>query len=177
MVVIHNITQGTPEWHKLRDGLYTGSNADKLLRFGKIPYSQSSDTGFKGNYYTKRGHLLEDEAIKLYNEIRNVQGLRPGFVTNTRYRGCGYSPDDLLPDRTVEVKAFDKEMHLKMAKKPSFKILAQCHFGKVICGVKLTDLLFYNPDMEQVKDRLIIVSVKYNQAIMSNIRRIIKEQL
>lgn len=174
MVKIHNITQGSQEWLELREGLYTGSNADKLLRFGKIPYSTSATSGFVGNFYTKRGHLLEDEAIELYEQIKGVKVNRAGFVTNTLYPNCGYSPDGLLPDRTIECKAFKKDLHLATAKEPDFKVLAQCHFGKVITGLKLTDLLLYNPDIEEPADRLIIVTIPYKPAIMANIKRIIK---
>jgi len=176
MLILHNVKQGTEEWLKIREPLYTGSNADKLLRFGKIPYSKSTDTGFKGNFYTRRGHLLEDEAIELYELIREVKVDRPGFVTNTLYPGCGYSPDGMITDRTIEVKSFGETTHIKMAKNPSFKILAQCHYGQVICEKRLTDLIFYNPKMKDPKDRLIIVEIKYKQAIASNIKRIIKEK-
>lgn len=173
MVITHEIEQGSVEWHKLRDGLYTGSNADKLLRFGKIPYSQSTNQAWSGNFYTRRGHTLEEEAIELYEIIKKVKVDRPGFVTNTRYKDCGYSPDGLLPDRTIEVKAFNPVKHFNMRDDLSFEILAQSYFGQVLCERTMTDVLLYNPDVD-AKDSLFIITVKAKRAIHSNIKRIIQ---
>lgn len=161
MIELHDIEQGTEEWLELRKDLYTGSGADKLLRHSsKIKivdgvvsaYALSEITGFSGNFHTKRGHVLEDEAIEIYQHIRGSVGIRMpsgrkvGFVTNSKFPNCGYSPDDLYPDRTVEVKAFSKEKHLQLIGGDiPLKVLAQCYFGQLICGKKLTDLVPYNP--------------------------------
>ena len=100
---------------------------------------------------------------------------RPGLVKNTKYPGCAYSPDALLDDRTIEVKAFGVDKHLKMAQEPSYEILAQVYYGQVICEKRLTDLVFYNPKVKNPIDRLIILTIKAKLAITANIKRIIKE--
>lgn len=193
LVRIHNVEQGTPEWHQLRDGLYTGSNADKLLKFGAIDYSKAAETGFGGNFYTRRGHKLEDEAIALYEQIAGRRVTRPGFVTNDAFPGCGYSPDgldggyatnedgsyrlDRLTGILLEVKCFTEPKHLAIYEgETPFKILAQIHFGLFICGLKEARLIIYNPDM---KDRagnfdphraLKIIPVKANRNIANNFK-------
>jgi len=173
VITLHRLLQGSPEWLELRQGLYTGSNADKLLRFGTIDYSRTEDNGWGGNFHTKRGHILEDEAIGLYQDITGVEVDRPGFVTNTRYLECGYSPDGIAPDRTIEVKSFIEEKHEAAAKYVPFKILAQCYFGMLICGKKICDLLLYNPDLPA--DRaLVIITIKLKPAIRANFRRKLK---
>lgn len=174
MIILHRIPQGSPEWLELRRGLYTGSNADKLLKFGTIDYSRTDDNGWGGNFHTKRGHILEDEAIELYEAITGIKVDRPGFVTNTRYPECGYSPDGLVPDRTIEVKSFIQDKHEAAAKYVPFEILAQCHFGKLICDKKLCDLLLYNPDLP-ADQALIIITIKHKAAIQANFRRKLRE--
>jgi hypothetical protein len=202
MIALHQVEQGTNEWDELRSGIYTGSNADKLLahstQFKVVDgiasgYALTEITGFGGNFHTRRGHLLEDEAIELYQEITGEVGIRfddgsrVGFVTNSLFTGCGYSPDDIYPEYTVECKAFTKEKHLAMlAGNIPLKVLAQCHFGMVICGKKLCKLLPYNPyfakkeidgvpnpDYDPSK-ALGIIPIKYNRNIANNFKRIIE---
>lgn len=173
MITIHQVQQGTEEWDVLRDGRYTGQNAGKLLKFGAIKYSRTSTTKFGGNFHTRRGHTLEDEAIELYEQIKKVTVQRAGFVTNDKYPNCGYSPDGLTEDRTIEVKAFGEERHKKNAEYLEFEIKAQTYFGQVICEKKLTDVLLYNPDLP-AKDALKIITVKASRAVHSNMKRRIR---
>lgn len=181
MITIHNPLQNSPEWLALREGLYTGSNADKLLQGDRSviekgisrKYAQAHDTGFGGNYFTKRGHILEDEAIELYETITGRKVDRPGFVTNSKYPIAGYSPDGLCDDRTIEVKSFKKERHYAMKKYVEFKVMAQVQFGELICERNLCDLLLYNPELP-AEDALFIVPVKRQSAISQNFRRHLK---
>ena len=175
----HNVTQGTEEWHKLREPLYTGSNAYKLLITKDKNYAKAGGQSWGGNFSTRRGHTLEHQAIKLYEAIKDTEVEQVGFVTNDKYPGCGYSPDGLVPDRTIEVKAFNDERQKANAKELEMEIMAQVQFGQLICGVKLTDVLLYNPDadVKNIKDKLIIKTVKRNPAIHANfIRRLNCEQ-
>ena len=116
MIKVHEVSQGSEAWHELRAGKYTGSNAHKILKFGAIPYSLTETGNFKGNFYTKRGHILEVEAIELYEAITGLKVDRPGFVTNDLYPSAGYSPDGLLDDQLIEIKCFDKKEHMKLIK-------------------------------------------------------------
>lgn len=199
MITIHDIEQGTPEWLKMREELYTGSNAHKLLEHankvrivdGKVsPYAIAEITGFKGNFYTDRGHMLEEEAIELYEQITGKNVDRPGFVTNSKWPGSGYSPDGTVTDRTIEVKSFNVEKHKKLiAGELDIKILAQVHFGQLICGKKLTDFVAYNPVFAKKefivngfpvpnpdydpKSALVIITIKHNPKIAANFKRIL----
>ena len=188
MIKVHNLEQGSPEWLKLREDLYTGSGADKLLQHhGSVKiidgvvsaYALTEITGFTGNFYTKRGHILEDEAIELYQQIKKCEVMvspEAGFVTNSKFPTCGYSPDGLREDRTLECKAFNKEKHMKIYKgEIPLKVLAQVHFGMLICGKKLADLIIYNPDLE-AREALKIITIRYNPSIAANFRRILLPQ-
>jgi hypothetical protein len=173
MIKVHEVEQGTDEWLELRSGKYTGSNAHKLLKFGAKEYSLTETGKFRGNYWTKRGHLLEAEAIDLYEQIKKVSVERCGFVTNDLFPDCGYSPDGLTEDRTIEVKSFDEKKHLEMFNgNIPFEVLAQCHFGMLICDKKLCDLIIYNPNLDP-KRAFKIITIKSKRQIKNNFKRIL----
>lgn len=170
------IEQGSPEWLQFREYKFTGSNAYKLLTsFGAGSWAMSSNEAWTGNFHTKRGHLLETEAIELYEQIKNVKCSFTGFVTNTKYPNCLYSPDGYLPDRTIEVKCFSVKEHLKTIENPSVKILAQCHFGQILLERPKTDLILYNPSDEvPVDKKLVIITIRKDKDIHNNFKGIIK---
>lgn len=175
MITIHDINQNSNEWLQLRAGKFTGSGAHKLLKNGAIDYALTETGNFKGNYWTKRGHILEEEAIELYEQITDLRVSRPGFVTNSNFPTCGYSPDGLTDLRLIEVKCFDKAEHMKLVRgEIKFTVLAQIHFGLLITGLKVADLIAYNPEMEDPKDMFAIIPVKGSRAIQSNFKRILK---
>jgi hypothetical protein len=203
-IKLHNVQQGSNGWIQLRADLYTGQNAQLLLNFHdhiKIingvasAYALNEITGFNGNFYTKRGHLLEDEAIDLYQQITKSEGIRfeggdkVGFVTNTKFPTCGYSPDDIYPDHTLEVKAFKEKLHLQLIEgKIPMKILAQIHFGLLICEKQFCDFIPYNPrfakkyiDGEPNKSydpklAFKIIRINRNPRIAANFKRILTKQ-
>lgn len=178
MIELHSVQQGTTEWLKLRDDLYTGSNADKILTSSdktiiidsfKKKYAANRESKFSGNYDTRRGHKLEPEAVEIYERITGNKIRRDiGFITNSRYKGCGYSPDGWQ----VEVKCFAKEKHLSIDSKSKipFKVLAQVHFGMLISGWKWIDLIFYNPEVEPI-DAIRIFRIRRDQNIINNFKR------
>lgn len=189
MVTIHRVEQGTPEWLALRAGKYTGSGADKVLKFGAIPYSLANSSDFKGNFWTKRGHILEEEAIYLYEQITKNAVDRPGFITNSKYPSAGYSPDGLAGATLIEVKCFDVKAHQELLNVKKFidiplKITAQIFFGLLIAELPQAVLLAYNPSKDEngqpvfaVKDQLRIITIKAQPRIAANFRRILKKEV
>lgn len=166
-----NIEQGSEEWLAIRKNKISGSTAYKLLGKG-IPSLNSfntEDNSFTGNFATKRGHALEPEAIELYEAINEVKVLTTGFVTNDKYPNAIYSPDGYLEDRTIEVKCFLPKAHLEAVKRPSLKILAQCHFGQIILEKPLTDLILYCPKDEiELDDKFVVKSIPKVDKIHAN---------
>ena len=77
MIIYHPVTQGSDEWFKLRENLWTGSKAIKLLQGRPMP----PESDFTGNYYTKRGQALEPLAIAEYERLVKRYVKRPGFVS------------------------------------------------------------------------------------------------
>jgi len=154
-----NIEQGSPEWLALKADKYSGSNAYKLLSsFGAGKHAMHTDSDFTGNFHTKRGHLLEDEALELYADITGETVGHTGAVTNSKYPNALFSPDGftvegVIARRLLEVKCFAEKQHRAIfaAKGPMeipLKILAQIHFGMVIMEVRQARLIIYNPKLE-----------------------------
>jgi hypothetical protein len=151
-IQIISIEQNTEEWHKVREGRATGSNADSLLSgdLAKALSLNDKDKQFRGNYFTDRGHKLEPIAIKTYELIHDCKVDRPGFVINDEYPNAGCSPDGIHKDWLIEVKCFAEKRHLeiKTHKDIPFKIMAQLQFNMMISGLRKSRLVMYNPDLK-----------------------------
>lgn len=188
MIIIHDVEQGTEEWLKLREKLYTGQNAEKVLKYSQhvkvvdgvvSRYAINEITGFTGNFYTERGHELEKEALELYGRITGHVVSTVGFVTNTDFPGCGVSPDghDDEIEYLLECKAFKKDLHLAMLKGDiPLKVLSQIHFGITVWERKGGKLLAYNPDLakEGRPDLALgIIDIPRNEKICNNFRRVL----
>lgn len=182
-VHFHFVEQGSQEWHDGREDMYTGSNAYKLLgTIGIYNYAKAKQTEFTGNFWTKRGHLLEDEAIELYEEItgdkiiRDADGVKVGFITNDDFPGCIYSPDAVTARALVEVKSFDLPQHMKLIRgEIDLKILAQIHYGLTISKKPIAHFVPYNPKAERVEDKFKIITIKRDPAIIKNFKRILQK--
>lgn len=181
-----DVEQGSQEWLKQRDKKFTGSNAYKLLSsFGAGDWAMNESVVWSGNYHTKRGHILEPECIELYSAIKGIECQHTGFVTNSRYPNCLYSPDAYTHDRVIEVKCFSPKVHLKEIESPSVKVLSQCHFGQMILEKNRTDLIFYCPKPSTWNDEtdgqfpvpiekmLVIIPIKKDKKIQDNFKNII----
>lgn len=184
---MHDVEQGSPAWHEARRGRYTGSNAHKLLgSFGATEYAKAVQDSFRGNFHTKRGHLLESDAIRLYEMISKEKVQTCGYVLNNKYPTALYSPDGLTDTHVIEVKCFSKKEHLKIYNgELPLKILAQIYFGMLICERKAGKLLIYNPDFAKQeidgsinadydpKKAFKIIDIKYDASILRNFKRIL----
>lgn len=151
------IPQGSELWHEIRNGLITGTTAYDLLTGLSIDdclSKKESDT-FSGNYYTKRGHILEDEAKEIYSELyKKVTNY--GFVINDKYPNAGYSPDGVVcendtPTYLIEVKCLTPERHLSVYQSLDAHYYAQIQLGLLIAELPYCDLILYNPDIEETE--------------------------
>ncbi len=165
MIIYHDCAQRSPAWFKLREGLWTGSKAIRLLQ-GKLLLPE---TNWEGNNATKRGQLLEVVAIREYERKYRTKVQRPGFVTNTVYSNAGYSPDAIDGGWLLECKALNGMRHEDLvADKIPLAYLVQVYFGMIITGKRKARLLAFNPEYEQ---QLTVIEIPYDKQIGSNIRR------
>jgi len=181
MIVWHDTGgQGTPKWHKIREGLWTGYTAIRLLT-GKLLLPASE---WDGNDATRRGHALEVAAMREYERKFHVKVQHPDFVTNTVYKNAGFSPDGIDRSWLLECKALAemrhkglisdkmslKELEGIIASKIPIAIKAQIFFGMIITGKRKARLLAFNPDIVD-EEQLIVVEIGYDRLIGDNIRR------
>lgn len=180
MITVHNVPQGTPEWLAARDGKFTGSNAWKLLKYGATDFARTEGHGSPKTYWTERGHILEEECVGIYEQIRHCHVDRPGYVTNDQFPDCLFSPDGFAEFPLIECKAFNKAKHLSVYYGDiPFEVMAQVQFGMMICERNLAHLLIYNPDLAkegQPKLAFKIIEIKANRNIANNFRRILSQE-
>lgn len=173
-----NIKQNTPEWLESRLKYATGSNAFILLTDGvKAAIAKNNSNGFAGNFWTARGHVLEEECVELYGAIYDTKLLRIGVVRNTRYRNAQCSPDaeDTKIDALIEIKCLATKNHLIEIENPSAKYIAQANFNALICSRKKALLVFYCPDENIKPEKQFVVVDVTNKKIQSNIKRRLNE--
>ena len=165
MIIIHDVQQGTDEWLKLREGLWTGSIAHYLMRDKPMPVFKE----WGGNDATRRGHMLEEVAMQEYARMYGRKPTRPGFVTNTVYPNAGYSPDGFDGGWLLESKAFRNARHEALVQgNIPLEVLVQIFFGMIITGKRKARLLAINPECEQ---QLTVTEIEYDKKIGSNIRK------
>lgn len=168
MPTLHKVDQRSEDWHKLREGKITASNAWKLLQYGKAKALEPSD--FTGNIWTERGTILESEAIELYERVKDTSVLTVGFVTNDEYPDCGASPDGVAGDTLIEVKCFNKDKHLSIHSNAiPFEVMAQVQFSMMVCDLDKCHLVLYNPDLD-AEDALRIIEIEKDHLILLNIK-------
>jgi hypothetical protein len=161
MKIHNNIEQGTPEWHSIRKGKMTASNATAIGNNGKgletytktIVMEELSSK--EGNEYSNkdfdRGHELEPVARAMYELERGVTVEEVGFIERDEFVGC--SPDGLVgEDGGTEIKSLDDKAYfdflLEGEKAISSGHIWQCQMNLLITGRKWWDLIIYNPNFE-----------------------------
>jgi hypothetical protein len=149
MLITHDVKQGSDSWHALRVQYpHTASLAWLLLTKGKHAASNTIGTHGTG-FWAQRGHILEEEAIEVYNAVYGCTVERPGFVTNDEYPDAGWSPDGFRSDLRigVEVKCFADLKHLECLNATPREVYAQVQFGNMIGDLDMSHLVHYNPDI------------------------------
>jgi len=174
MITILEVKQGTPQWHKERQDIVTGSIADDLLVHGLDHALKANYSQFKGNYYTERGLILEKQAIEIYEALHDVKVEIVGMVKNSFYPNAGCSPDGI--DRSIEclieVKCFGKRhSEIRNITSIPFKIMSQLQFNMMISELPVARLVLYNPDLEDADEAYREIEVMANKRIQANMAR------
>lgn len=183
MPIIHNVEQGSPEWHGLRAGLPTASNFANLITSKGEPskslagyaltlagelYAGKPLETWEGNQWTERGKELEAEAIRLYEFAHDAAVARVGFVTdNAKQAGC--SPDGFVGgDGLVEIKCLKPENHIKAILHhqkngtcPS-DYVQQTQGQMLITEREWCDLIFYHPHLP-----LLVIRQRFDTGIQN----------
>lgn len=143
--------QGSPQWWKVRCGIPTSSEIDRVISPKKGEYSVTAskkyaaelvaaslgwESRFKGSPDTERGNIQEAEARKWIRLQTGMAVHEVGFCLSDCKR-YGTSPDGLLDDGTpVEIKNPDLHTFIAWVDEGGLPVdhKAQCHMHMHVTG-------------------------------------------
>lgn len=194
-MLLHEIEQGSQEWHDLRLGKLTGSSAAKLFGTSaareKYLYDRAAEivTGCRCDsdesatgMHMARGHEFEEVALMKYTVATLNEVQRIGFVQLNEFVGC--SPDGLVgDDGIIEVKVPDSNNYfrqiLELTKDGTKAIpneyYMQMQFNMLVCGRAWCDYVLYNPKHEAKGKSLFIQRVERDEKMQASISDIVEK--
>jgi hypothetical protein len=170
-VLLHDVEQGTDEWHKLRAGRPTSSEFDQLvtgtgkvstglkdyaLKLATEKYLDSIGkkivSGWKGGWATDRGHELEPVSRAEYEMLYQIPVQEVGFITDDLMR-WGSSTDGLVEEdgvvefkNLIETTFFKAGIYWKQHGKTEPKYMPQCQGELFVTERDFVDLVLFNPE-------------------------------
>lgn len=158
-MIIHDIKQGTDEWHELRSGKMTASKATAIgtngtglktyvLEIVSKMYSNAEREDFTTKD-TERGHELEPVARDMYEFETGNTVEEVGFIEHNEYSGC--SPDGLIgEDGGLEIKCINDPKFFKayVEKKVDSTHMWQMQMCMLVTGRKWWDYVIFNPNFD-----------------------------
>lgn len=172
MIRYYNFEQRSPKWYIYRKDKWTGSTAIDLLKGKKTP--PEGDPTYD-NKYMQRGRILENLAIEAYEKSINRLGevKHYGFITNSKYKHAGYSPDGIMGNTLLEVKCLNEERHQRLLwSDVPVNYMAQIQFGLLISELPKAILIGYNPDHQAP---LAVMEILPDPVIQANLIKRLKE--
>lgn len=164
MIQVHDMPQGTLEWHAVRLGIPTASQFATVMAKGKggepsktrltYLYKLAGErlTGEPmdnfSNHHMERGHEMEPQAREFYAFLRDAEPEQVGFITNGP-KGC--SPDSLIgSDGMLEIKTKLPYLLIAAHESDGFpsEHLAQCQGQLWVAEREWVDLICYWPRMQ-----------------------------
>ena len=122
-MIIHQVTQGTPEWHQLRCGKITSSRMKQLVKSDNLSLIDELIAEQELGYYEADDYTSpemewgtdhEAQAIEQYESMTGVSVTRVGMLQSERYDLLTVSPDGLVgDDGAVEVKCPKTKTHVR----------------------------------------------------------------
>jgi predicted phage-related endonuclease len=162
----HNIEQGSPEWHDIRQGVLTSTAIKTLITpTGKLAdndktraqvyevAAQRINGRTEPSYLSfdmMRGHTEEILARDLYSQYY-AQVTECGFITNDKLGfTVGYSPDGLVgEDGLIEIKSAKAKIQVQRIADGDIPTehIAQVQTGLWVTGRKWCDFISYSNGM------------------------------
>lgn len=184
----YDVEQNTPEWHALRLGIPCSSDFSKIITPKKRDLSKSAPpymyrllaewmTGEaveNADYQTEwmeRGQELEDQAVRAYEGLMEVETTRGGFcTTDDGLIGC--SPDRLIgTDGDLEIKSplIHTQIGYALTGDLGEEYMTQLQGRLMITGRQYVDIFSYHP-------RLIIppLRVPRDEEFIADLQRALK---
>jgi hypothetical protein len=166
-MIVHDVAQGTPDWHRLRLGIPTASEFSSLIApsgalagdaartfanrlIAEIVTGKPTVRGTTA--WMERGQDLEEEAVRMYEFTTDRQTHKVGFITDdARTMGC--SPDRLVgDDGGLEIKCPADWTHVDylLSGKVDPQYKPQLQACLLITGRAWWDWYSYHPLMDPV---------------------------
>ncbi len=124
MIKYHTTEQKSDEWFEIRNQHpFTASNATAIKTAGAgletLCWQSVADrlSNVRDNFESeamKRGNEQEALILNSFELQSGIELKDVGFVTNSKYKLAGASPDNYTEKETVEVKSFGKVKYLKL---------------------------------------------------------------
>lgn len=168
---IHPCKQGSDEWHRLRCGIPTSSNFDKILTPKTLKPSASAfgylcekfaewDLGpldQASAQWMERGSKMEEQARAWYAWEYDTEVQEVGFVTDDD-KTVGCSPDG-LPNakRGLEIKIPSAKQHVAYLLLPETLVAAyrlQVQGGLWVCEREDWEIMSWHPSLPKVIQRV-----------------------
>ncbi len=189
---ITEIIQGSPEWLKLRAGVFSASSFDKVVTSKGLESKQAQKyiyqlagekiTGAKEESYQsaamERGVQMEDEARKCYSLMTGNDVTQVGFCFLDDSETIGASPDGVCGDLEdlsgglVEIKCPTLAVMVEylLENKAPTKYYQQLQGQLYVTGRKWVDFVAYYPNMPLLvvrvaRDERFIASLKQHLAL------------
>jgi putative phage-type endonuclease len=186
-MLVHDVLQGTEEWHELRRGILTASEVNLILTPKKLEpakgdqvrklamqkavdrvYNYPRDDTFS-SFHTERGKMEEDFAIEEYEKITGHKVERVGFVTNQfGIVAIGCSPDGLpTSDKLLEIKSRinREQVRVILANEMPDDFRLQVQTQMMVCEVSSCDFVSFSNGMP-----LMIKNIKASESIQAAIK-------
>lgn len=192
MQIIKDIEQGSDEWLRLRMGVATASNFDKIITAKTAKESSTlpkyslqlatemlldkPEEGYKNNAM-QRGNELEPLARQVYQE-ETLQAVDEITMFKSDCGNFGYSPDGLVgDDGLIEIKCPLATTHLSYILDGS---MPSDYIQQVQCGLWISerqwcDFVSYHPNFKEKK--LFIVRVERDEEYISKLAELGKKAI
>lgn len=170
MIIIEDIEQGTPEWLKLRLGVATASNFQKIVTTngepsksrskymyqlaGEILSGEKTDSFFSTSM--AKGVEREDESRSYYEFATDREVKQVGFVFLDERKSIGASPDGLVdPDGGFETKNAEAHIQVERHEKGWSRAMhyQQVHGCMWVCQREWWDLQSYSRGIAPLRIR------------------------
>lgn len=166
MIIIENLMQGSAEWHRIKAGVISASQVDKLLtptlklsaQRRSLIYKIVAERilsepveSFGGNFWTERALALEGEARDYFALQTGLNPRAVGFIFRDETRTCGCSPDWFMDVAGLELKCPKAETHVGyLLDGGAVKYSPQIQFSLWVTGLPSWWFLSYYPGLPPV---------------------------
>lgn len=162
---IYDCVQGSEEWYKIKCGVPSASNFDKIITSSGDPSKQAQKYLYRlaGEFVTGvseetfqnanmlRGNELESEARNYYEMINDTEVKQVGFIFNNPDIEYGCSPDGLVgDDGMIQIKCPLAATHVGylLDNKLPLDYFVQTQSELFVTGREWNDFMSYCPRMK-----------------------------